>query len=555
MTMKIEPVPATLPVSAEMDARADIEHQAGQATDKGKSTTAKTNAAQGTEQAAFASLLAGLAAPLQNKVKSSLPLPDAPVLNLGAGEPATPKNALANDKGDRKKGAPKASPALGKKSASPSPEASIPIAVQVQPSRLGAIPLALPSFEAGAPLTSEAASPGPRASGATTPVTDGISGANVMSAANEVNVASGLDGVNAASAAMVSSATSAASIEVLDHAALGLEASTATDARNGFAANSGVHRTAKAIADDQARAASAPSESAKTYAAVAKATSAALTQMIHAAAAPSEGPRARRSAGAGDAAPEAKESAVGDAGGKHANAVAQGEEPRGTGGSPQGDARDKGADDRAEKLFAKDETKTAQEAAAVTGGAHTTISLPLPQHPGLTIATAGKPDTELRARFAEDTLAGVERAAVSGQERTDFEVRAFDGTRVAVRVQMKNDQVHVGFAFDAKHSAAEATVRATVGSLETRLGERGLSTVVSFGGLQRAPHEVGIVSAGNAGGSGNATANGNGGNKGDDPRDRGQVGEVTELTARGPKETRAPKAPVPNSNGRGGWVA
>ena len=47
-------------------------------------------------------------------------------------------------------------------------------------------------------------------------------------------------------------------------------------------------------------------------------------------------------------------------------------------------------------------------------------------------------------------------------------MRAFDGTRVAVRVQIIDDKVHVGFSFDAKHSAAEESVRATVSSLEAR---------------------------------------------------------------------------------------
>ncbi len=520
----VSPVPSVSPTSAAQGEGEPRTQLVDPALKQGDPRPPQADGTDAPAQPLFATMLADAAAPLENKTKAGLPLPLANTPAFTLGTQVHEKGAVAGD--PRKKTAPKTLSDPKKKTddAGRAPTATnVPIVPAER--AFPAIPLTLPSFEEGAALTATTSEVG-------TAIENQLSGG----------------------------------AGTLDHVALSLQASAATDARNGLAAMSGVHRTAKAIAEDQSRIGVSTSESARTYAAIAKATPTPVTNMIHAAATSAEEPRARKVEGGATHAAEAE-----DAKTTTRTTVASADAAR------SGDRNERGSHDgtssHAQARPHTESTDTNDTAAPSDGKsdaegptrspggapAHVAFSIPVPTHaPFPSAAPVTKPE-EVRAAFAEDTMSGVERAALSGHERTDFEVRAFDGTRVAINVQLRDDnKVHVGFAFDGKHTAAEATVRATLGSLETRLGERGLSTVVSFGTLQRSPQEVGVTAASNAGGAGgHATANGHGGNgKNGDPREQApQLAEVTELPRQRQADARASKATVPTPNGRGGWVA
>lgn len=527
MTMKIE---SALPTAATSGATNEPHaEEADHATAGGESKVA--NGGEAPLHPLFATVLASASAPHENKGKSALPITGAEAFALGAGL----DKSVVGDASKKGQGAPKgAAGAQKKKSDAAVPTAGIPM-VPILTRQDPAIPMTLPSFEAGAALTGDATEP---------------------ALANELLDGTGAGSGLAALAAKPGTGAHAGELIGFDHVALSLEASAAMDARNGLAATSGVHRTARAIADDQIRIAS--SGNASTYAAIAKATSTTVTSMIHAAAA-SAPPHALKAESAAtrtaenDVKPEAAPRTT-----SAANAGRSGHDGESTSGN---DARGQSQPDpRAATTDGKDEARTSEQIGAKPTAAAASFSLPLPHHVQVPVPTAPVTRTaEVRAAsFAEDLMSGVERAAASG--RTDFEVRAFDGTRVAVNVQMKDDKVHVAFAFDAKHSAAEATVRATLGTLETRLGERGLSAVVSFGSLQRAPHEPSAITATTHTGAGsNATSNGQGqgGKNQEDPRGEPQLAEVTELAPRprqGDARNGSTKTPA-TPNGRGGWVA
>ncbi len=486
---------------------------------KGDPRAPRADGTDAPAQPLFATMLADAAAPPQDKTKSGLPIASAPAFSLGA-QP-NEKGAIFGD--PRKKIAPKTLSDAKKKpdDAAPTPDATnVPIVPDQR--AFPAIPLTLPSFEEGAALTASTSELG-------------------SAIENQLSGGAG----------------------TRDHVALSMEASAATDARNGNAAMSGVHRTAKAIAEDQSRVGVSTSESARTYAAIAKATATTVTHMIHAAATSAEEPRARRAEGAATHVAEAEDAkstartTVAGAGaprsGDHSDDTSRGSRD---GSSSHAEAGARGAS--ADPNDTGTTTDGKSDASPVGAPPHVAFSVPVPNHSPLPSAAPVTKPEAVRAAFAEDTMSGVERAALGGHERTDFEVRAFDGTRVAINVQLRDDnKVHVGFAFDGKHTAAEATVRATLGSLETRLSERGLSTVVSFGTLQRSPQEVGVTAATSAGAGGNATANGHGGNgKNGDPREQApQLADVTELPRQHQADARTSKATSPTPNGRGGWVA
>jgi hypothetical protein len=565
MTMKIDS--AALPATGSSSGSSGPEPLANEGFDdpaiaSGEPRATRPGAGETTLQPPFAAVLADASAPAQTKVKSSLPLAGPPLFTLGLD--AGNKSTIGVD--GKKKGAPKAPPGPQKTGAEDATAVAI-ATLPIEQRPLGAISLALPSFEVGAPLTADASGRGAAndpgngaAYAAELPFANGMALAfpNARAVGSADAAAPGAPSelpFGAADATGAANVRPGGELSGLDHVALSLEASARVDARNGFAASSGVHRTAKAIAEDQQRIGVSSLESVRTYAAIAKATSTTVTHMIHAAASSANEPHARTSGSAAVA-----DSVAGTAGPHTAIGAMEtgrsGGRGEGSSSGSGGGRGEPGEDQRAATAATKAEGSSAESITPPNAGpAHSGFSLPLPTHTG---ATAPGPQVtrpaELRAAFAEDLMSGVERAAASG--RTDFEVRAFDGTRVAINVQMKDDKVHVGFAFDAKHTAAEATVRATLGSLETRLGERGLSTVVSFGTLQRSPHEVGVTAASNAGAGSNAMANGQGGNgkHNGDPRGEPQLAEVTELAAR-PRDARAPKVPAPTPNGRGGWVA